>query len=543
MKKTLSRRSMLKQSLGWMAAPTLLGQALAAGMPDAAHWAVSTPHPEATAAAVPVLKMGGNAIDGAIAALAALCVVEPGNVGFAGYGGTMMIYLAKARRLVAIDFDSRAPFGFKPELFNEQVANHGYLAMGVPGVVAGMDLALRKYGTLPFKTVLAHSLELADQGFEVSDGLAKGFALLAKDADSTSVKALFPDGKLPSAGQRWASKDLARFIRTIGDGGAECFYRGDIGRRIVRQVRANGGILADEDFTRFKALEAEPISINYRGFDIFTPPVPSGGLTTLSILKTLENFDLASLPPWEAPYMHLFIQAAQLCWNERFQQFGDPEVVKFSTEELLSSSRAKERADMILRGQVVAGKATPPEGNHTVNVTVTDRDQNIASVTATQGSGFGSHVAVDGLGLVLGHGMSRFTYDPKSPNFPAPGKRMQHNMSPLVIMRDGRPWAGVGMPGGRMIVNVTAQLAIDIIDFGTSAQDAIAAPRVHVEGDEPMLLSAIAPESLQTDLETLGHRIKREKAIGGSPNIAIIDKATGRVDAASGKGSECVAVV
>lgn len=420
--------------------------------------AIVTPHPEGAAAAAGVLKQGGNAVDAAVAATMALCVVMPSSLGFGGYGGSMVVYLAKERRVTAIDFDSRAPLEFRPELFTDpKKAYHGYLAVGVPGIVAGFDLALRTFGTLPWKTVSQHALALASEGVILERGLRDGLEAVARNTDRTSFKALFPDGAVPTVGERWVQEDLAQLIRNVGDGGADAFYRGEIARTIVRQVRAQGGILSEEDFTRFQAQVVEPIRISYHGNDIFTPPVPSGGLTSLSILKTLEHFDLATLEPWGARYLHLLAEASKLCWAERFRQFGDPDVVKFSSEELLSSTRAAQRAEQIRAGRVASVNPGAPEATHTANVVITDHDQNVVSLTATHGGGFGSQVAIDGLGLVLGHGMSRFTLEPDSPNFPAPGERMQHNMAPTVILRDGRPRYVVGLPGGRMIVTVTAQ--------------------------------------------------------------------------------------
>lgn len=559
--KRISRRQALQQGFGWITAgalaPGLLSNnggwaqahvdASTSGTQGAAsdgdHWAISSPNPEAVAAAGPILKRGGNAIDAAVAALASLCVVETGNVGFGGYGGSMAIYLAKEKRVTSIDFDSRAPLAFKPELFADtKRANHGYLAVGVPGIVAGLDLALRKYGTLPWKDVTAHALELAEGGFTITPEVASCFERFAGDADKTSVKALFSDGKPPTAGQRWVPKDLGKVIRAIGEGGAEAFYRGDIARATVKQVRENGGVLSDEDFKTFKALEVEPIHINYRGYDLYTPPVPSGGLTSFSILKTLENFDLPALTPWGAPYLHLFAEATKLCWEERFQQFGDPEQVKFSAEELLSPERAKERAERVRSGKVPGVKPAQPEGVHTVNVVVVDKDRNVVSITATHGSDLGAHVAIDGYALVLGHGMSRFAFDPKSPNFPAPGKRMQHNMLPTIILRDGKLWAGVGMPGGRMIVTVTPQLIVNLIDFKKSPGEALAAPRIHTEGEEPLRVSPELTPAAAAELEVLGHRLKHVDSIGGPANIAVLDDPSGRIVAASGKSGDSVLI-
>jgi gamma-glutamyltranspeptidase/glutathione hydrolase len=537
-----SRRLLLKGGAALVGTSLGMPPGLAAGtagLPNAGS-AISTPRPEARAAAAAILQQGGNAIDAAVAAVAALCVVEPGNVGLAGYGGSMVIHLAHEGRTRAIDFDSRAPLAFRADTFNETDATFGYLAVGVPGVVAGLDLALGRYGTLPWRTVAAHALELAENGFVISARLHAGLENFARHADPVSVRALLPSG-VPAEGERWAQKDLARVIRAISNGGAEAFYRGDPGRLIVRHVRDHGGVLSDEDFRQFGAGESDPLSVDYRGLRLYTPPVPSAGLTALSILKTLEQFDLASLKDTPARYYHLLAQASKLAWQERFRWLGDPDFVQFPAQELLSAEAAARRAALIRGGKVAPVAARAPEPLHTVNVVVVDRHRNVVSVTATQGGGFGSRVVVPGTGLVLGHGMSRFDLTP-GPNFPAPGKRMQHNMAPMLALRDGKPVLGFGLPGGRMIVTVTSQLAVNVIDFGHTAVQAVSAPRIHNEGGELVKVSPqVAPEAVR-ELESLGHKVERAATLGGPANMVRIDPAGGALDAASEAGPSGVQV-
>ncbi|HZV36502.1 MAG TPA: gamma-glutamyltransferase, partial [Verrucomicrobiae bacterium] len=324
-RQNMNRRDLLKKSFlmmaGAQAIPGLLAQSARAHSANDPQTnlvrepAISTVHPEADVAAQKAFANGGNAVDAAIAAMMALCVVIPTSVGFGGYGGSMVVYEAKHRRVTAVDFDSRAPLEFRPELFQQaEQAKHGYLAVGVPGIVAGFDFALRKFGRLKWRTVSEHAALLADEGFEVPPGLSKGLKALARDMDPESLKAYFPTGKAPELGERWAQKDLAHFIRALGKHGPETFYHGDIARQIIRQVRANGGVLSEKDLKSYKPEEVSPLQIDYRGSQIFTPPPPSGGLTSLSILKTLEQFEVGSMEPWGADYFHRFAEAAKLCW-------------------------------------------------------------------------------------------------------------------------------------------------------------------------------------------------------------------------------------
>jgi gamma-glutamyltranspeptidase/glutathione hydrolase len=491
---------------------------------------------EAAEAARDALQQGGNAIDAAVAALLVQCVIEPSNVGIGGYGGSLVFYEAKTKKVHAIDFTSRAPSRFDPARFTEESGRRGYLAVGPPGIVAGMDLALARFGTTPFKRLARHAVALAESGIVVTPDMSRAFKGLDKSLDPVSRRAYFPKG-VPSEGSTWAQADLARLIRRLGDEGLRSFYQGEIAATIARQVQAGGGVLGEQDFRDFQAKTSEPLHIGYRGYDLYTPPLPSGGLTSLSILKTLAKFDLSTMAPWGAEYIELFTATANLCWDERFKYFGDPDFVDTPMDKLLSEKRAAERAGAIRRG-VRSGRTQPADESHTVNLVVGDRQQNIVSLTATHGGGFGAHVAIDGLGLMLGHGMSRFSATKGDPNFPAAGKRPQHNMSPLVVLRGGRPYAGFGLPGGRFIVTVTAQLAVNLIDFRASPQDVVSAPRCHTEGTDPILVTSDAPAEVVTQLRSRGHEVATKVSLGGSANAVVLDAATGRAQpAASGDAS------
>src|SRR5688572_18583944 len=305
-------------------------------MPNPA--AVATPHPASAHAARDVLARGGNAIDAAVAAMLALCVVQPGAVGLGGYGGSMVCYLAQHRRAAAVDFDSRAPLAFDERHFSNdpKLRNFGCLSVTVPGVVAGLATALEQFGTMTWTDVAQHAIALAEDGFIVEAELKGQVDNWVKRADKISFKALFADGTVPSAGERWVQKDLARLLRRLGDEGPASFYAGDIPRAITKQVRAGGGCLLEDDFTAYRARVVEPLSIRYHGHQILTPPPPSGGLTSLAILKTLESFELSDLPRWGAEYFHLFAEASKLCWQERARYLGDPDFLPIPMRELLS---------------------------------------------------------------------------------------------------------------------------------------------------------------------------------------------------------------
>ncbi|HEX2477066.1 MAG TPA: gamma-glutamyltransferase [Lacipirellulaceae bacterium] len=550
MKRVLpSRREFLRQSSAALTVGCTLGafgrRAVASTQAsrdetNISHQAVACSRREAASAARDILRQGGNAIDAAVAALVVQCVIEPKNVGIGGYGGSLVLFQAKTGRVHALDFDSRAPRNFDPATFNQSSARHGCLATGVPGIVAGIDLALREYGSLPFKTIAKSAVALAENGIVVTSELANTFKRLATQMDEISRRAHFPNG-VPSEGATWVQTDLARLIRRLGDEGLASFYKGDIAATIARQVQQGGGTLAEEDFHDFRASFVEPLHIAYRGHELYTPPLPSGGLTSLSILKTLEQFDVAQLAPWGAEYVELFAGAANLGWGERYQYFGDPEFVNVPVDELLSDERARARAK-ILRERFPTVSSTEAKPSSTINIVVKDAGENLVSLTATHGEAFGSRVAIDGLGLILGHGMSRFNTNRSSPNFPAPRKRPQHNMSPLVVLRDGKPYAAFGLVGGPKIVTVTAQLAVNLIDFRADPQHVVSSPRIHTEGEEPIQVTADTHADAVNDLRMRGRRVRTVASIGGPANTIVIDPKMQHVQPAASNGPSGVLV-
>jgi gamma-glutamyltranspeptidase/glutathione hydrolase len=515
--------------------------------------AVATHHPLAATTAERILRAGGNAVDAAVGAMVTLCVVLPGSVGLGGYGGSIVAFLSKKKQAVALDFDSRCPRAYRDGQYGDDWntrSNFGYLAVSVPAIIAGLSAALKHWGIKSWKEVCAHALELAENGFPMEAETHRQLDIWRKGADAVSLRAFFPDDKIPDVGQTWRQRDLAGMIRRLGDEGPEAFYRGEIARRIVQQIHDHGGILSEEDMSTYQPTVVEPLRTDYRGHELLTPPPPSGGVSMLQLLKVLEQFDLHAMQPWSAPYMHLVAEASKLVWVDRHRTAGDPDFVKMPIEELLSAPSAAAKAAQ-LRGHELhhGGDATIDAGPHTSNVSVLDSDGNIVSLTATQGFQFGSRVVIEGLGLVLGHGMSRFDFGPNHPNRPEPGKRMYHNMSPTIALKGGKPFAAVGLPGGTKIITVTAQLLINLIDFGCSATQTVHAPRVHTEGGEPIAVSGSLPEPIVTELKKMGHQVVIGQSIGGPPNEvagpanAVLVKSSNTLDAASSAAPDAARVI
>jgi gamma-glutamyltranspeptidase/glutathione hydrolase len=468
------------------------------------------------------LQRGGNAVDAAVAGMLATCVVAPYSVGIAGYGGSFVMYDAERKRVAAVDFDSRAPLAYKPELYTDSSKQkNGYLAVGAPGVIAGLELILQKFGTMKWADACAPAIALAEEGVVVTPLLITEFKEFLGKADADSLKALLPGGTPPKLGERWLQKDLGRLIRRLA-ADPKSLYHGEIPREIVRQVRAHGGILSEEDFARYEPHVVDALHVNYQGFDLHTPPPPSGGLTTLSILKTLEDFDLGAREKWGAPYFELFSEASRLCWDERRKFLGDPDFVHPPMDELLSDESARARGRRIRNGPRLPFYHSTDEGQHTANIVTVDSRHNLVSLTATQGDAWGSHVVIEGMGLPIGHAMSRFTAKPGHPNSAAPGKRVQHNMSPLVISRGGKPYAAIGMSGGPRIVTITGQAVVSLIDFKARPAEAVRASRVHTDGDEPLQASRDLSKEVWNELILMGHGMTYPPSMGGPLGIITV---------------------
>ncbi len=511
--------------------------------------ALATGHPLGAAAGLEILQDGGNAIDAAVAATLALCVVIPGSVGIGGYGGSAVICVegdvasvaTERQRVFAIDFDSCAPIAFREGLVTGDLQSnyYGARAVTVPAVVAGLDLILREFGSKTWKEISQPAIRLAEEGFEFDAEHERHFARCKAKFDARSIASLFPAG-VPAVGGQWRQPDLARVLRQLCDEGPATFYQGEIADRIVGFLSSRDGLLAKADFQNYRAQRAEPISARCRDCELFTPPPPSGGITSLGIVQTLEKL-VGNAQRWDAGSLHAFAEASKICWGERQIQLGDPKFVEMRLGDMISDEMAESRAQAIRSGRKSVGAASIDASSHTSNVVAADAKGNMISLTATQGWMYGSHLVVDGLGLVLNHGMSRFDYSPGHPNSPAPGKRMQHNMAPMIALRDGRPAFAYGLPGGPKIVSVTAQLALDTIVFGAKPQAAIAGPRVHTQGSEPVLVSGQIPDDIIDELQKMGHTIRREADMGGPVGVLAVDRVTGQIDAAAGEALGAVA--
>ena len=478
---------------------------------------VSSQH-HASEVGAAILRQGGNAIDAAVAVGYALAVTHPccGNL---GGGGFMTIHLADGRDTF-INFRERAPLAASADMFldanGHPIADksiNGYLGVGTPGTVLGLETARQEYGTLTRAALIAPAIRLAEEGFALSRGDVDVF-VDGNDAfrRQPNVSRIFLHGSEPlRVGDLLVQKELARTLRALSDGGADAFYHGAIAEAVASASQANGGLLTREDFASYTVTETKPVSCGYRGFTVLSAPPPSsGGVTLCEMLRILEAFPLRSYGYHSSESLHALTEAMRYAYRDRNFLLGDPAFVNNPVDRLLSEHhvqaiRAQIRPHLAgISARLVAG--TADEHAQTTHYSVADRAGNAVSVTYTINDSFGAKVIAGDTGFFLNDQMDDFTAKPGVPNLYglvqgkanaiAPGKRPLSSMTPTILLKDGKPVLIVGTPGGSRITTTVLQVIVNVIDHGMSLQEAIDAPRIHHQwlpdtlASEPYALSA-----------------------------------------------------
>ncbi|ESZ71255.1 gamma-glutamyltransferase [Mesorhizobium sp. L103C119B0] len=500
----LTRRTLIGVTLSLAIALAPSG-ALHAASPQPAkgeHGMVVTAQHLASEAGVEVLKKGGNAVDAAVAVGYALAVVYP-NAGNIGGGGFMTIRF-KDGKSTFLDFRERAPLAATKIMYLDKDGNpvkgaslDGYLAVGVPGSVAGFEMAREKYGTLPRQDLMAPAIAYAKDGFILDQGDAASFASnaarLAKDPAAAAIF-LKPDGKPYGAGERLLQPDLAASLAAISEKGADAFYKGAIAGAIVKASGARGGILAKADFEQYKVRELQPVSCTYRGYEITSSPPPSsGGVIICEILNVLEGYPRSYLGAGSAETVHVMVEAMRYAYVDRNSALGDPDFVDNPVSKLLDKDYAKEIRDKIDPFRAGVSQDLMPKGfgesKETTHYSIIDDDGNAVAVTYTLNGSFGAGVVADGTGILLNNEMDDFTQKPGVPNLYGlvqgeanaiqPKKTPLSSMSPTIVARDGKPFMVIGSPGGSRIITITLEAIVNVIDHGMNIQEAIDASRIH----------------------------------------------------------------
>lgn len=515
----LSRRCALRLTALGAAAPFILRAAEAP--PKYPHGVVSG-EPTAEKVGAQVLASGGNAVDALVAAALAGAVAAPHQTGIGGYGASIIIASADGKKVICIDANSAAPAAARSDMFKPdakglvpgRINETGWLAAGVPGILAGLQIALDRHGTRSFRDSVAPAIVIARDGFKLPAGLAttiRSFSALAKTHDG-GRKLFFKDGEPLAAGDTYRNPEVAALLETLAQrNSVDSFYRGDLAQRIAESFLKYGGVVTAKDLAAYQAREVEPLRFEWNGCDVRTAPLTAGGLTILQALATLRALEWDKQPAGVA-HTHARIEALRVAWADRLALLGDPQHAAVPVAKLLSVDYAKETAEKVRRA-VKEGKILPLNTESraqsgTINLSVVDKAGNLAAITLTHGNGFGARVTVDGLGLTLGHGMSRFDPNPGHPNCPGPGKRPLHNMCPSVVLREGRPVLAIGGRGGRKIPSALFEALTQFVALGQPMDAALAAPRLHTEGNVDLELEAKWPAEQTEALGKLGYKTK-----------------------------------
>ena len=456
----------------------------------------------ATRVGVDVLKDGGNAIDAAVAVGYALAVVYPA-AGNLGGGGFMTIQFTDGRKTF-LDFREKAPLAATANMYLDKDGNvikgastTGHLAVGVPGTVSGLEMALAKYGTMKRAALIAPAVRYAHDGFALDQGdvdlLATATEEFRKDPATSAI--FLNNGAAFAPGQKLIQKDLATTLKAISDKGEEGFYKGAVGAAIVASSQAGKGIIAQADLDQYKTRELKPIECNYRGYGIVSAPPPSsGGVIICEILNVLEGYPLKEMGFRSAQSVHYQIEAMRHAYVDRNSYLGDPDFVKNPIDRLLSKDYAAK-----LRAAIDPNKAgvskdikpgvAPHEGSNTTHDSIIDKQGNAVSVTYTLNDWFGAKVTAAKTGVILNDEMDDFTAKIGVPNLYglvqgeanaiAPGKRPLSSMSPTIVTKDGKPVMVVGTPGGSRIITAVLHTIVNVIDYGMNAQEAVDAPKFH----------------------------------------------------------------
>jgi len=480
---------------------------------------------------VQVLKNGGNAVDAAVAVGYALAVVYPtaGNLG----GGGFMTIRFKDGKTTFLDFRERAPLAAKKDMYLDEAGNpiegastDSYLAVGVPGSVAGFELAREKYGSKSREELIAPAITLARDGFELKPGdiasLAEGNERLAQDP--AAAKIFLPNDRPLQVGERLIQKDLANSLQAIASGGTQAFYQGKIADLIVQASHANGGILSKKDFTDYKVRELKPVECSYRGYQIVSSPPPSsGGLVICEILNVLEGYPLAQMGYGSAETTHLMVEAMRHAFVDRNSALGDPDFIKNPVDKLISKDYAAEiRARIKPNRATESATLTPPnfsESNETTHYSIIDKEGNAVAVTYTLNGSFGTAKVAGGTGILLNNEMDDFTVKVGVANLYGliqgeanaiePRKTPLSSMSPTVVSKDSKPFMVIGSPGGSRIITITLEAIINVIDHGMNIQEAIDAPRVHHQWLPDVV--HVEPRALSPDttriLSSMGYQV------------------------------------
>lgn len=509
------------------------------------HGMVVTSNKLASQTGIEILQKGGNAIDASIATAFALAVTHPaaGNIG----GGGFLVYMNSSGAVTTIDFREKAPLAATANMFldNEgkliEDLNHNSIkAIGVPGTVAGLFLAHRKYGKLPWSVLIQPSVDLAQKGFPMTWSLYQEAQWLSRESSSKSfIQNYFKNSKdvLTRPGELWKQPALAKTLTLIRDKGQDGFYKGAVAEEIEQFMIQNGGILTKKDLEKYQAIERKPIKGSYKGYDIYSmPPPSSGGVALVEMLNMMECANLKELEFNSTGYVHLLTEVMRRTFADRAQHLGDPDFnSNMPIEKLTSKEFAKNRFRQIDMNSASKSDSSTfgqtYDGNNTTHFSVVDKDGNAVSLTYTLEDSYGSKMGSNKLGFIFNNEMGDFNPVPgvtnsqgqigSAANIIAPEKRMLSSMTPTIVAKDGKPFLIIGSPGGRTIINTVFQTILNVLSYDMQIDQAIEAMKIHhqwlpdVIYYEKHLLSPDTRKSLQL----MGHKLQEVDILGSLMGI------------------------
>lgn len=512
-----------------------------------ANAAVVTAHPIASEVGINILKKGGNAIDAAIAVKFALAVVYPnaGNIG----GGGFLVYRTHTGEVASLDFREKAPEKAFKDMYLDKEGNpitdlslYGHLASGVPGAVAGMDEAYKKYGSLPWKDLVQPAIKLAHKGFRITERQAKEF-----NNYKSNFKKYNPNGAAIIKETTWKKGDLfiqqalGETLTRIATLGRDGFYKGKTADLIIAEMKKANGIISYKDLENYKAIWRKPIVGYYKGNKIISmPPPSSGGIALMALLQSVENYPLAKWGFQADSTVRAMVEAERRIYADRATHMGDPDFYNIPVEQLTDATFNKGRMTQINltratpSTEVKAAKFPGFESEETTHYSIVDKDGNAVSLTTTINGSYGSYVFVEGAGFLLNNEMDDFSVKPGTPNLYGllggkvnsieSGKRMLSAMTPTIVERDGKLLMVVGTPGGSTIITSVFQTILNVLEFGMTAQESVSAARFHHQWWPDYIdVEALAiAESVRASLEKDGYKINKRGAIGRVENIILL---------------------
>jgi gamma-glutamyltranspeptidase/glutathione hydrolase len=494
---------------------------------------VASSQPLATLAGVEMLMSGGNAIDAAIATAAVLGVVEPSSIGI-GSDAFCLFYSAKDKSVKALDASGRSPYAARLEFCRKlgftEMPQRGIHSVTVPGAVQGWATLLQSHGTRKLAEVLRAAIRHAEDGFPVAELTAEQWkeseARLKGDEGGT-INYLI-GGRAPKPGEIFRNPRMAATLKRIAGDGADYYYKGEIAEKIVRCSEKLGGLLTRKDFADHQSDWIEPITANYRGFDIYEMPPTTQGFVALEILKILESYDLKAMGANSTDALHAMIEAKKLAFADRDRELADRDFMKVDVRELFAAKRVEWLRGRIHMNQAAVNYPNVPGGTDTEYIATADREGNLVSFIQSNFMGFGSGVVEPESGIILQNRGHLFSLDENHPNCIAPHKRCAHTLMPGLIFKDGMPYAALGLKGGHVQPQVQVQLIANLVDHCMSPQQAISAPRFnHIDATKVGLEPEIS-QGVKDELTRRGHQV-----VGGNPesfggaHMIIIDPDSG----------------